>query len=252
MNMKIAILQVKIFSCNHQFNLSNALDFIEKAINNKCNFIVLPELWLSGFCYDKLDFSVEQTKNAIVQLKHICNENNVYVTGSYLTQTKSAYYNTQIIIGPEKSVYQPYKKINLMHSLHEHKHFRPGHRIIINNLGDFKLGSAICYDLRFPSLFWSLRAKGMNVIILTAEWPKERIDHWKILTRARAIENQSYMIAANGIGNSNNVVLGGCSQIIDPWGNVLSEGSTNQQQLIVADISSEEISNVRSRFPIIH
>ena len=108
---------------------------------------------------------------------------------------------------------------------------------------------AICYDLRFPEMFRVYSGADLPIILIVAQWPVERIDHRRLLLQARAIENQVFIAAVNGVGQSGPISLGGRSAIISPWGEVLAEGSQGTEELVQATIDLEQITVVRQTLP---
>jgi predicted amidohydrolase len=111
----------------------------------------------------------------------------------------------------------------------------------------FQISTFICYDLRFPELFRSSLKQGTNLFVVIACWPKTRIQHWSVLLRARAIENQAYVVGLNRTGKDPGLEYGGHSMVIDPMGNILVEGG-EEEGLIEAEIEKNTINEWRSEF----
>ncbi len=126
--------------------------------------------------------------------------------------------------------------------------FSPGKNLAIGNFAFGKAGLAICYDLRFPELFRAYARKNTILSLLVAEWPKIRINHWNVLIQARAIENQSFFAAANAVGKSGKEVIGGCSMVTNPWGDILGMGSSTNEDLITVECDFEMVSETSQRF----
>ena len=119
------------------------------------------------------------------------------------------------------------------------------------DLGAFKFGLSICYDLRFPELYRALATRdGATAFAVSSAWPFPRVEHWRVLTTARAIENQCYLIAANRIGADDGVTFCGSSTIIDPSGSVVAAASSDREELIVGDITPDVVGLVRERMPV--
>ncbi len=117
--------------------------------------------------------------------------------------------------------------------------------------GRFRFGFSICYDLRFPEFYRKLATEDeANVFILSSAWPFPRVEHFRILATARAIENQSYVIASNRVGKDDGVPFCGSSAIIDPYGVVVASASADREELLVAEISLENLQSVRDRMPV--
>jgi predicted amidohydrolase len=112
------------------------------------------------------------------------------------------------------------------------------------------LGFATCYDLRFPEMFRALLDAGAEVVLMPAAWPARRVHHWRLLTQARAVENQSYVVACNTAGTHAGVAMGGGSLVVDPWGEVVAEAGTDEDVLVV-DLDLELVRSTRSSFPVL-
>jgi predicted amidohydrolase len=116
--------------------------------------------------------------------------------------------------------------------------------------GSTKIGLAICYDLRFPELFRAYATNQVELILLVAEWPEKRIDHWNLLIQARAIENQCYVAAVNKTGQSYGESLGGYSAIINPMGEILVQGKQSEE-VLMAEIDLSDVSKIRRWMPVL-
>ena len=129
--------------------------------------------------------------------------------------------------------------------------FLPGNEFKSFPFGGLRLGLSICYDLRFPEVYRALAIEEeANVFILSAAWPFPRLEHFRDLAAARAIENQSYMSVSNRVGTDDRVTCCGSSAIIDPYGMTLASASTDREELVQAEISEEAISSVRSKMAV--
>jgi len=113
-----------------------------------------------------------------------------------------------------------------------------------------RVGLATCYDLRFPELFRRLLDSGAQIVVVPAAWPAARVEHWTLLGRARAIENQLFVVQVNTAGTHSGHEMGGHSQVVGPWGDVLAEAGTDEQVLSV-DIDVDGLDGVRVRFPVL-
>ena len=113
-----------------------------------------------------------------------------------------------------------------------------------------RLGLTTCYDLRFPELYRRLLDEGAQVVLVPAAWPAARVEHWTLLGRARAIENQLFVVQANTAGTHARHEMGGLSQVVGPWGEVLAQAGTDEQVLSV-DIDVDGLDGVRVHFPVL-
>ncbi|MCB0669497.1 MAG: hypothetical protein KDC80_26915, partial [Saprospiraceae bacterium] len=111
-------------------------------------------------------------------------------------------------------------------------------------------GLMICYDTRFPEMARSLALAGAEIIIVPTAWPFPRVEHWQLLSRARAIENQCYVVTANRVGKDGQAIFCGNSRVIDPHGVVVSSASEDQEEIIYAEIKRDKLDFIRTRMPV--
>ena len=162
-------------------------------------------------------------------------------------------YNSQVFIDANGKVVGSYRKTHLFTGapIGEDKCFSPGNELKSFPFGGLRLGLSICYDLRFPEVYRTLAIEEeVNVFILSSAWPFPRVEHFRILATARAIENQSYMIVSNRVGTDDGVTFCGSSAIIDPYGVTLASASTDREELVQAEVSEEAISSVRNKMAV--
>jgi predicted amidohydrolase len=180
----------------------------------------------------------------------ISRQHNMVCGGSLIEQSSNQYYNTFFCYQPEIEKPDNYRKIHLIELFNEQRWFQPGHSLQKVSLPWAVAGLSICYDLRFPEMFRVYASAGIPLILIVAEWPIQRIEHWRILLRARAIENQVFIAAVNGVGKSGPNTIGGRSAIISPRGEVISEGSRDSEEVVQAIIDLEEIQSARQALPV--
>ena len=126
-----------------------------------------------------------------------------------------------------------------------------GKKSVVSRVEDFKIGMSVCYDLRFPDLYQSYRQKGAHILTVPASFTQMTgRAHWEVLLRARAIENQCYVLAPNQVGqDGRGVATHGHSMVISPWGEVLARASSDKEEIIYAEISLEEIKKTQKTLP---
>ena len=127
---------------------------------------------------------------------------------------------------------------------------KPGDRVEVFPLNDFMVCPLVCYDLRFPELFRIGMQMGANLFLVIACWPKERIDHWVSLLKARAIENQAYVVGVNRAGSDSETEFGGRSLVIDPMGKFLADAGT-EESVIQAELDLNQLNAWREKFPVL-
>lgn len=187
--------------------------------------IVLPEMWSCGFAYDRLDEMAAETPGLLEELAILAGRHHCLLAGSLPEKVGGEFlYNTLYITGAN-GVLGSYRKQRIFAYGGEGEAFTAGQAVrpVVTPWG--RIGCLVCYDLRFPDLARSQCQQGADLLICAAEWPAERIEQWRILLRARAIENQTYVVACNACGLIDAVEMGGHSAIIDPEGNVLAEAA---------------------------
>ncbi len=212
------------------------------------SLIVLPELWASGFDYQQLPLLADKTPAILKDLKVLAGEYQISLAGSLAEKddTTGVLYNT-LFICTEQGVVGNYRKHQLFDYWQEDKHFSPG--LVPNSIQTEKgmIASLVCYDLRFPEIARHQCQQGADLILVSAQWPAGRIEQWRVLLKARAIENQVFLIACNGSGKSADLELGGHSMVIAPDGEVLLEAGLGP----AADVVSfpwERQKELRDRF----
>jgi predicted amidohydrolase len=250
MKLSISLAQLSIRFGAVATNYDRARSMILSAHEQGSQLILFPELWTSG--YDLKNAHVHAVENLTMLdlLAAEAAERQIYIGGSYLLEQQGDIYNTFVLIAPDGARWQ-YHKIHLFRLMDEQRWLKPGNQPAIAHLGAARAGLAICYDLRFPELFRQYAFDGVDCILLPAEWPAKRSNHWKILLRARAIENQVFMAAVNTVGVIDGVDFAGCSAIISPWGETIVEGTEHQEQVLTSVIDLDEIPQVRARIPIL-
>lgn len=250
--MKISILQLDVKICNFEENYINVKNLILKASKDNADIVCLPEMWDVGFLPVKClgDFYDDDGKILKNMFSSLAIENNInIVAGSIANKRLDKTFNTSFIFDRKGNCVAEYDKIHLFSPMNEHMAFNRGNNIITFELDGIKCGIIICYDLRFVELIRKLALEDIKMLFVVAQWPKERIEQWEILNRARAIENQMYVVAANSCGKFNDIKYGGNSLIINPTGEVLARGKS-KQDIISYDINLDEVNLVRSKINV--
>ncbi len=211
--------------------------------------IVLPELWATGFAYEELPELSGKIPTLLENLHTLSAEYQVNIAGSLPEYSENSYYNTLFITTP-KGIAGTYRKQRLFNPMQEDSFFTPGTepRPVQTDLGP--IGALVCYDLRFPELLRKQTTLGAELLVVPAQWPAERVSHWRILVQARAIENQMFVVASNRCGTTGDTTFGGHSMIVAPDGTVLLEAGENEEYKgIMLDL--EMVSSARSSFSTI-
>lgn len=249
--MKIGCIQLNVAYGDPDKNYENVEKFIRKAAEQGAELVVLPEMWNTGYALDQLDqiadVEGQRTKEFFSKL---AKELNLHIVGgSVATKKGNDFYNTMYTFSNEGAQVGEYDKAHLFRLMNEHLYLQAGDTNNRFQLGDIDGAGVICYDIRFPEWLRSHALDGAKVLFVPAQWPTSRIDHWKILLQARAIENQAFVIAVNRLGSDPNNDFNGQSMIIEPWGNVLWTGS-EQEELAVIDVDFSIVHEIRKRIPV--
>jgi predicted amidohydrolase len=157
--------------------------------------------------------------------------------------------NAAVVFDPAGSVAAIYRKQRLFTYAGEHEVYASGDGPVVLTIEGARVGLFICFDLRFPELFRAV-APDMDAALLIANWPERRRAHWDVLTRARAIENQCYLVAVNRTGVGDGVEYDGGSVAYDPWGEPVGIGGSGNSPRVV-DIDPARVKLVRTRYPFL-
>lgn len=215
------------------------------------DLVVLPEIWSPG--YFAFDSYADAAANAPLirdRLSSLAAAHRIHLHGgSFVEEDGGDLYNTSVLFGPDGSVLGEYRKIHLFgYGSREPDVLTPGtHPTVVDtDLG--RVGMVVCYDLRFPELFRHMVDAGAEIVLVASAWPHPRVDAWSTLNRARAIESQIHVVAANGVGTTESgPSLCGHSVILDPWGTPLAQGG-DEPTLVLGRIDLDAVATTRDKF----
>jgi predicted amidohydrolase len=216
---------------------------------------VLPELWpQGGFTYDEWAADAEPLEGPTLEIiSDAARDIGAHVhAGSIIERTVDGrLYNTSMLIAPTGALIAHYRKIHLFgFSEGEPALLTAGDQVVVVGTDVGHIGLATCYDLRFPELFRALADAGAELVLMPAAWPATRVGHWSLLARARAVENQFVVVAANTSGVQVGKAMGGMSVVVDARGDVLGEAGPDEQTLSV-DVELDDVAAWRKRFPVL-
>ncbi len=253
--MKIALVQVASPDTESRGDRIDRVEKILRSIDG-AELIVLPELWSAGyFHFDDYAILAETLSGPTVSMcSRVAKDLGVHLhLGSIIEAGEDGQLsNTSILLGPDGSVVHTYRKIHVFgYKSKEASLLTAGAALPVVQLPFGATAGITCYDLRFPGLWMELSTRGAEVVIVPAAWPAARREHWRLLTTARALEYQIFVIACNAAGTQEGVELGGHSRVVDPAGNVLAETAAGESVLMV-DIDPQQVGIVRNEFPVIN
>lgn len=217
------------------------------------DLVVLPELWPNGgFTYQAWEPTAQSLDGPLVaQLQDAARSASVVLhAGSFIERhADGSLTNTAVLIDPDGAINVVYRKIHLFGFTDgEPKYLVGGDDLVVADTAVGRLGLATCYDLRFPEMFRQLTDERVDLFVVPAAWPASRVGHWTVLTQARAIENQTPLVALNTAGTHGGVPMGGRSIAVDAMGTVLAELGTDEG-ILRAEIDSVATAEWRERFP---
>lgn len=245
--MRVTCVQMDVCFEKPLANLEKAETLIAQAAAES-DVIVLPETWNTGFfpkeklrdLADRDGAMVRERLGALAKRYHV----NL-VAGSVANLRETGVYNTAYVFDREGNVAACYDKTHLFSPMGEDEFFQKGDHLSPFVLDGVKCGILICYDIRFPELTRTYSVRGLDMLFVVSQWPAVRIPHLLALTKARAIENQMFVVCCNACGTAGSTVYGGCSSIHDPWGETIALAGP-AEQIIRADCDLNILQNIRS------
>ncbi len=250
----ITIIQTNLFWEDKKANLQ----LLEEKINGikeKTEIVVLPEMFSTGFSMQPEKLAEKMDGESVAWMKKISSTKKIILTGSLIIEEDGKYFNRLIWMLPNGQ-FGYYDKRHRFAFAGEDEKYTAGNKRLIASVKGWKINLLVCYDLRFP--VWS-RQSAINkeeekklefdLIIYVANWPQRRNIAWKTLLQARAIENQSYVVGVNRVGNDgNNIYHSGDSMIINPLGEIIYH-KENDEDVFTYTLSKETLDEVRAKFP---
>ena len=219
------------------------------------DLVVLPELWAPGyFAFDRYKELAEAPGGDLVgQMMDLAREIGTHLhVGSVLERDADGrLYNAALLLGPDGEELLHYRKIHVFgYESLESSLLSPGSVADVAATPFGSVGMTTCYDLRFPELYRVLVDRGAELFAVPAAWPMARLEHWRLFTRARAVENQVFLLACNAAGFQGDVELAGHSMVVDPWGRVVAEAG-RREEVLTADIDMDQVNATRREFPVL-
>ena len=245
--MRFAVVQHDIVWCDREANFAHLEHLVSEAVSNGAEFVLLSETFSTGFAADQSAFA-EAVDGASSQfLKRIAIANRVWLAGSCpeVHPGDARPSNTFVVASPSGELSR-YRKIHPFTYGGEDEHVRPGDELVTIDVDGLRVSLFVCYDLRFADEFWVL-APDTDVYLVPANWPASRREHWMTLLRARAIENQAYVVGCNRVGEGGGLVYSGDSRVIDPFGEIVAEVGDGEA-VLYAEITPARVAEVRDRF----
>lgn len=246
--MRVSLVQTNIIWANIQANLAKFETEISQLSGN-ADLVVLPEMFTTGFCVDRMDLAETMDGPTVAKLKKWASVYNLAITGSLIVTENQKFYNRAFFVLPSGELNYA-DKHHLFAYGGENQIFTSGNSKLRVQYKGFNIQVLICFDVRFPS--WSFNTdNAYDLLIYVANFPQNRISHWDTLLKARAIENQSYVIGLNRVGvDGAGINYNGHSAIYDFHAQTLLEFEENENSVKTIKIDTESLNNYRTKFYI--
>lgn len=247
--MRVAAVQHDIVWADRDANFAALSPLIREAAANGARLVVLSEMFSTGFVVDRDDIGEPAGGPSSAFLSSMATELGIWVCGSCpeVADGDPRPYNSFVVAAPDGTQHR-YSKIHPFTYGGEDRHFRAGESHVTIDIEGIRTSLFVCYDLRFADEFWAL-AQRTDLYLVPANWPVSRREHWMSLLRARAIENQAWVVGVNRVGSGGKLDYVGDSRIIDPLGNETVAG--DGQCIVYADVTAESVAQTRERFPFL-
>lgn len=244
-DLSVSIVQTELHWHQPEKNRAQFEQIIQ-SLKNKTHLIVLPEMFTTGFTMEAVEQAESMEGETVQWMQSMAQEANATIMGSVIIEDDEHYYNRLIGMPPDGH-YWLYDKRHLFRMAKEHEHFSAGTHTISIELQGWKICPLICYDLRFP--VWSRNRDHYDLLIYVANWPERRRTAWQTLLKARAIENLSYVVGVNRVGqDQNGIDYSGDSAIVDFMGNELA-CKAHEPFIETVHLSHEKLQAFRKKFP---
>lgn len=246
--MKVAVIQTDTVWADRDANFAQIAPLVSTTAENGATFVLLTEMFSTGFVVDRSDIGESEGGPSSQFLTKMALQHNIWIGGSCpeVTNDDLRPFNSFVLVSPQGKQHR-YHKIHPFTYGGEDIYFRAGSEFVTVDVEGIRVTLFVCYDLRFADEFWKT-ASGTDVFLVPGNWPASRREHWMSLLRARAIENQSFVIGCNRVGSGGGLTYAGDSRVINPIGEVIAEAN-DEPGILYAEISAEEVQTVRTSFP---
>ncbi len=244
--IRVALAQQRILP-DREVNIMKGLSLVKRAIQVRADLVILPEVFNTGFYPHNYDSVEEELEDELRLLLKLSDARDMVIVAGVAEKSDEGLYNSAVIVHRGR-ILGVYRKTHLFPLTSERKYFKPGNKLEVFDTPIGKIGILICYEIRFPELSRKLTKMGAEMIVVPAEFPKVRIEHWRVLLQARAIENQLFVAGVNCVEGDLN--YGGHSMLVDPSGKVLVEGG-EYQEVMMSDVDLSDVERVRREMPFL-
>jgi omega-amidase len=250
--MKAALIQLDIAWQDRHRNYEKAGFYAKRAAEERCDLVVFPEMFNTGFSMDLAAVADEGIGETTSILSDIAKRNNINLIAGFpmKSQAEEKGRNIAVVYDRTGMLAATYTKMHPFALAGEDKYYLAGESVTTFDIDGMTSSVFICYDLRFPEVFRQI-AKKVKTIFVIANWPASREDHWETLLKARAIENQCFVIGVNRTGtDGNGIIYSGASRVVDPLGQVICQGN-GTDEYVVCEFDPSEVDKIRTAYPFL-
>ncbi len=250
MGITVASLQMDVADKDRDRNIEKAVEMISEANKRGCRFVLLPEMFATSFRYEYIEEIAQPLPGAAVApLMEAARQYGLTILAGSVPEREGEHiYNSSVLIAPDGSIAGVYRKIHLFPLMGEDEKLTPGNDLVVLDTELGRMGLMICYDIRFPELARSLVSLGAEILVVPAQFPYPRLDHWRALLQARAIENQCFLLATNRVGRYEQTRFFGHSCLYDPWGE-LRFSAGDEEGIVWGELDTAKVTEVRRKIP---
>lgn len=246
----VAAIQMHIAAGDPVANRRRMADLARRALDEGAQLALFPELAACGYDLPRLDALAEPLDGeTTAAMTDLAARYHAYLAWGMAERNGERFYNTLALAGPDGNLLARYRKTHLIPLLREPDYFTPGDEVVVVPTDIGRIGLAICYDLRFPGLFQRMAALGAEVLLVAAQWPQARAEHWRVLTVATALQSLAFLVGANGVGVCCGDPLAGWSVIASPWGERVAEAGV-AEEILHAEVDLADGAEARRKLPV--
>lgn len=247
--MKIVACQINCVWEEKKTNYARVKALLNANQVSAGSLVVLPEMFSTGFSMNVPGIQESAPSETEAFLSGLAQSHNAFVLGGLVTaQADGRGRNEAVVFDPKGKPMGRYCKIHPFSFGTEAKHYAGGESVLTFRWGEFVVAPFICYDLRFPEIFRVATRRDASLFIVIANWPAGRVHHWMTLLRARAIENQAFVVGVNRVGNDPKLPYPGRSLVVDPQGEIIADGGS-EEGVVTADVDIASVTAWRREFP---
>ncbi|HEX9253507.1 MAG TPA: nitrilase-related carbon-nitrogen hydrolase, partial [Ignavibacteriaceae bacterium] len=217
---------------------------------NGLDLVIFPEMTLTGFTMKSKEFAEDLNGESYQFFSSLAKQKKSALIYGVIEKGRKKNFNTLVHLNNQGKILNSYRKIHPFSYSQEDEFYGKGKETVTTKVKGFKIGLSICYDLRFPELYRFYAKEKVDMIIDIANWPDTRIEHWRALLKARAIENQCYAVGVNRVGDDPKLHYNGFSSVFDPMGKEII-AVENEEKIIAAEIDKAYVDEVKNRLPFL-